>query len=202
MTNQLLLETQTKSLQLLSRDLSTCQGCSLREDLRNENLVVPGFGVYEPEIMIIGEAPGYRETVERKPFVGPSGRILQQVVTELGLSPRTNLYITNTVKHRPPNNRDPSDGEISACARRFLFKEIDILLPKKIITVGKIPTKTMMVAAGLTPPATGLRGKQFLYKNIPVFTTWHPAYVMRNPTKMEDLKTDILNALNWNKNGV
>lgn len=169
---------------------SRCRACSLF----SSTSVVPGLGSKNPKVMILGEAPGQEEEIQGKPFVGPAGKVLQSIVLELGVTIQ-DLYITNSVKHRPPNNRDPTREERNACAELFLVEEIALIKPKVILCVGKIPARTMADLSHIPLPEKGLRGLSFQYKDIPVLVSWHPAYILRNQYKRPELLADFKTAL-------
>lgn len=178
--------------QTLNNQISICTSCSLNQSPYNPGLPTLGLGFLNPLLMIVGEAPGEKESEAGRPFVGRSGQLLQKLLQQANIS-LTDLYVTNTVKHRPPLNRDPTPDEINAC-KTFLFEEIEIVKPKLILCTGKISSYTLANAAGFRLPTSGLRGLKFLYKDIPVRLTWHPAYVMRNILREPELLQDIIAA--------
>jgi DNA polymerase len=170
----------------------------------NTSQAVPGLFVGDPsstKIMLVGEAPGAEEDKLGLPFVGKAGRLLQQTLVELNLT--NNIYITNIVKHRPPGNRKPTMGEVSICASKGLVREILCIKPQLILCLGRTPSEYFMSMAdggiGITREGS-LRGLTFKIEHvdgwaIPVLCTWHPAYILRTPTKLDELKTDIQQAI-------
>jgi DNA polymerase len=130
--------------------------------------------------MLIGEAPGYQEDIEGKPFVGRSGKLLDRILGAVGFSREENIYICNTVKCRPPNNRAPSTEERRIC-RKYLSGQIDIIRPRLILLCGAIATGSFLEMAG---GMAKVRGQWFdgphNSKMIPLF---HPAYLLRNSTR-------------------
>ncbi|MDP6102491.1 MAG: uracil-DNA glycosylase, partial [Dehalococcoidia bacterium] len=113
-------------------EISVCTDCPLS---RERNKAVPGEGPENAEIMLIGEAPGFNEDKQGRPFVGAAGHFLEELLALAKLR-REDVYITNTVKCRPPNNRDPLPGELSAC-RKYVDRQIEVLSPKVIVTLGR-----------------------------------------------------------------
>src|SRR3990172_10564446 len=112
--------------------IAVCPDCEL---CQSRNRAVPGEGPEEAEIMFVGEAPGFYEAQQARPFVGPAGRFLEELLASIGLR-RDQVFITNVVKCRPPNNRDPLPGEIDAC-RQYLRRQIELLQPKVIVSLGR-----------------------------------------------------------------
>ena len=172
------------SLSELFEKYKACQNCVLGQTRKN---LVFGGGLSNPPIMFIGEGPGADEDTQGKPFVGRSGRLLTKMINAIGIE-RDDVYITNIVKCRPPDNRNPSPAEISCCLP-IIKKQIEILNPKLIVTLGNIPTKTFITDA---PGITKARGKFEQYEEWTVLPTFHPSYLLRNRSAMphawEDFK--------------
>ncbi len=164
--------------------------------IRIQNKVFPviGEGNYESEIMFIGEAPGKNEAVTGKPFCGASGKILTQLIESIGLK-REDVYITNLIKDRPPDNRDPSPKEIKIYAP-FLDRQIEIIKPKVIATLGRYSMAYVMNKFGLEQELktiSQIHGKVFnvkaSYGNIKVVPLYHPAVALyQNSLKGEMFK--------------
>lgn len=175
-------------LTALFEPYKSCNLCPLSALGRAQ--VVFGYGNADAKFMIIGEAPGAQEDTKGIPFVGRSGKFLTKTLESLGIK-REDIYISNVVKCRPPNNRPPALNEISTCKKILLEKEIEIVAPKIICTVGMsalnalIPTKQ---------PLGLLRGKLLYYKNILIFPTFHPAYILRNNKELEKFINDLKEA--------
>ena len=151
-----------------------CNTCSLGETRTN---IVFSDGVPNHKLMLIGEAPGYNEDMQGKPFVGKAGQLLDKIFESVGLSREKDIYICNTLKCRPPNNRDPLPEEKEAC-RAFLDAQIEILKPKIILLCGKVALTSMLnTSSGITK----VRGQWFEgpYGSLmmPIF---HPSYLLRN----------------------
>jgi len=119
-------------LEQLYRKIATCTDCGL---CNTRTQAVPGEGPADAEVMLVGEGPGFHEDQQARPFVGPAGRLLEELLSYAGLR-RSDVYITNVVKCRPPNNRDPLPIEIEAC-RNYLQQQISMINPKLIVTLGR-----------------------------------------------------------------
>ncbi|MDR2783782.1 MAG: uracil-DNA glycosylase [Treponema sp.] len=186
------------SLETIAVEIHECRACGLC-GLRI--LPVPGEGVPQPRVLVIGEAPGSEEDERGKPFVGVAGHLLDRMLASVNLSRTTNCFITNTVKCRPPGNRDPSPEETASCAP-FLARQIRVLRPAYILCMGRIAAQTML----RTGEGIGrLRGKFFDYTPeyppdnnaaiapvIPLIATYHPSALLRDAElkrpAWEDLK--------------
>lgn len=179
-------------LDQLARQYKNCQACPLAR--LGCSRVVFGVGNAQAQLMFIGEAPGKDEDLQGEPFVGRAGRLLTKMIIDIGLS-RADVYITNVVKCRPPGNRTPKPEERETCKNLILVKEIKIIQPKIICTLGSQATKALL---GDDVQISDVRGKFSYYEGIPVMPTYHPAYLLRSPTKkyivQEDMKI-ILEAL-------
>ncbi len=174
------------SLECIEGEVCDCTKCGL-SSVRNKT--VPGTGKSEqPIVMVIGEAPGGDEDQTGIPFVGKAGQYLDKWLDSVGLSRNTNCFIGNIIKCRPPANRDPEPGEISACLP-FLDRQIALIQPAIILSVGRIASQ---VLTGQTDGIGQLRGKSYCYNGIPLIPTYHPSGVLRNPEYRgkvwEDLK--------------
>lgn len=180
------------SLEKVREEVLSCKKCKLWQTRTNS---VPGEGNPKAEIMFIGEAPGENEDKEGKPFVGAAGKLLTQLIKDvLGLS-REDVYITNVVKCRPPNNRDPEEEEILACSP-YLDRQIDLIMPKIIVTLGRHSTKYILnKIGGNFSSITKVRGKAYSWKykdkDIIVFPTYHPAAALYNPNLRRTLEEDF-----------
>ena len=129
-----------------------CNNCSLAQSRTN---IVFSDGIPNSKLMLIGEAPGYNEDKQGKPFVGKAGQLLDKIFASVGLSRKENIYICNTIKCRPPENRDPLPEEKEAC-RAFLDAQIEILKPRIILLCGKVALNSML---NTTTGITRVRGK-------------------------------------------
>ncbi len=119
-------------LEKLAAEIAQCQKCPLA---RGRNHTVPGEGPADAKVMFIGEAPGFHEDRQGRPFVGAAGQFLEQLLQSIGMS-REQVYICNVVKCRPPNNRDPLPQEIEAC-RLYLDRQIELIRPRIVVTLGR-----------------------------------------------------------------
>ena len=173
--------------------LNRCSKCELHK-LSTPSRVVPGLGSQNPLIMIIGEAPGLTEAQRGKPFVGQSGILLQEMLVKLGLTIK-DLYVTNVVKHRPPNNRKPLPSEANVCMDNYLDAEIKHVKPKVILCLGRTAAEAIYRLAKKEVPNGSLRGLRFIFEQWPVFCTWHPAHVLRDESRNPDLVEDLKFAL-------
>ena len=165
------------TLEELTAKIMRCTRCQLA---RTRNNVVPGIGVKNPEVMVIGEGPGYDEDMKGEPFVGKAGILLDKMLNAINLDRHTNCYIANIVKCRPPQNRDPFPEEQNACIS-FLEAQIHILKPKMIMCMGRIAGQKLINSQA---PMTQIHGKFFDYNGIPIMATYHPSALLRN----EELK--------------
>jgi len=162
------------AMALLREEIGDCRRCKLSQKRTH---IVFGEGNPDARLMFIGEAPGREEDVQARPFVGEAGMLLTRLIEKMGLK-REDVYIANIVKCRPPMNRDPEKDEIQQC-REFLERQIDIIRPDIIMSLGRIAASTLMGNERLK--ITAIRGKIFDYRGIPLVPTFHPAYLMRNP---------------------
>ncbi|MBF0564336.1 MAG: uracil-DNA glycosylase [Nitrospirae bacterium] len=159
----------------ICEDIGECTRCRLHEQRQH---IVFGEGSADTRLMFVGEAPGGDEDVQARPFVGRAGKLLTSLINRLGLS-REEVYIANIVKCRPPDNRNPLDDEIATCVG-FLERQIDVIKPEVIMSLGNVATKILLkTERGIT----GVRGKFFDYRGIKVMPTFHPSYLLRDPSK-------------------
>ncbi len=174
------------TLTRIQEEIEDCKQCRLYE---TRTKCVPGKGVINPEVMIIGEAPGADEDRTGIPFVGRAGRYMDKWMDAINLDRDRDLFIGNIVKCRPPGNRDPFPDEIEAC-RGYLERQIQLIKPKLILSVGRIASQFLI---GSTLGIGRLRGRMYHYRGIPLIPTYHPSGVLRNPESYrkpvwEDLK--------------
>ncbi|MFZ6016639.1 MAG: uracil-DNA glycosylase [Nitrospirota bacterium] len=172
-TRHSLLEKEAM-LKALREEIGECKRCRLAEGRTN---IVFGEGNPDTRLMFIGEAPGRDEDLQARPFVGDAGILLTKLIEKMGFK-RKDVYIANIVKCRPPMNRDPDEHEIERC-RGFVERQIEIINPEVIMSLGRISAQTLIGHTGLK--VTAIRGNFFDYKGIPLMPTFHPAYLLRNP---------------------
>lgn len=173
-TKRLSVSDNPAALAALQRSAEKCIQCKLAGSRKN---VVFGDGSSDAQIMFIGEAPGKEEDIQGLPFVGDAGMLLTRLIEKMGLK-RSDVYIANIIKCRPPKNRDPESDEIESCIG-YLERQIEIIRPEIIVTLGRISLQTLMQNTELKISA--VRGNFMEYKQIPVMPTFHPAYLLRNP---------------------
>ncbi|WP_456409720.1 uracil-DNA glycosylase [Oceanithermus sp.] len=164
------------TLEELAAKAAHCTACRLHEG-RHE--VVFGEGDPDAKMMIVGEGPGADEDVQGRPFVGRAGQLLDRILEAAGI-PRSSVYITNIVKCRPPGNRNPLPDEAKICSSLWLNKQIELVRPQIIVPLGSVATQFFL---GEKVPITRVRGKWFEWNGIKVFPMFHPAYLLRNPTR-------------------
>lgn len=174
-------------LEALYAPYTNCKACPLGSLGRTN--VVFGEGNPEAELMFVGEGPGKNEDLEGRPFVGQSGALLSKALALVGIE-RKETYITNIVKCRPPNNRAPAPIEITTCTQLLLFKQIEIIEPRIICTLGSIAITTLI---DQKVSITKIHGSPLPYKKgIIIVPLYHPAYILRNRTEakawVEDFK--------------
>jgi uracil-DNA glycosylase len=181
---------QVNSLAELKQLMENFDGCELK---KTANKMVFGDGNPESKIMLIGEAPGADEDKIGLPFVGPSGKLLDQMFSCIGLT-RANYYITNIIPWRPPGNRDPTAEEREICLP-FVERRIELIQPKVIVMVGGVAAKSLLnIATGIT----GIRGQWQPYKTpgmtntIDTFAIYHPSYLLRSPGQKRVVWKDLL----------
>jgi DNA polymerase len=136
--------------------------------------------------MVIGEGPGYDEDVQGMPFVGKAGQLLTRILQSIGLQ-RQEVYITNVVKCRPPQNRNPEPDEIRSC-HPFLLKQIKAIQPKVICALGTFSAQTLLQTGARI---SSLRGRFYDLNGVKVFPTYHPAFLLRNPGRKRDVWEDM-----------
>lgn len=173
------------SLDELARELQGCQKCGL---CRQRTNVVVGVGNPNAKVMFVGEAPGKNEDLQGEPFVGRSGKLLDQMLGYVGLSRKTNIYITNMAKCRPPENRDPSVDEV-ACCLDYLRAQTKLISPGIIVCVGRVAATALISPDYKVSKQHGT----FTEKNgILMMGMYHPAALLRNPNNKPDALADLL----------
>ena len=164
---------------------------SITLDTSGATQIVFGCGDPAARLMIVGEAPGRQEDLQGAPFVGRSGKLLNKTLEKYGLQ-REDVFITNTVKCRPPGNRTPTPQEISYYKKLFLDPEIKIIQPKVILVVGAVALKALLPESD---KISKVRGQLLSINGITVIPTFHPAYILRNPQALNLFEQDILLAI-------
>lgn len=174
-------------LDRIAEAVGACTKCPLHGSRTN---VVPGQGSPNPEIMFVGEAPGYEEDVQGMAFVGAAGQLLTKMILAMGFR-REDVFIGNILKCRPPGNRMPLPDEMSACMP-YLKAQIAALKPKVIVALGGTATKGLLdVSVGITK----VRGKWMVFEGIDTMPTYHPAYLLRSPSAKNAVWDDLKEVL-------
>ncbi len=170
-------------LEKIEEEIKNCKKCPL---YRNRKNAVPGEGGHKKRIMFIGEAPGRREDELGRPFVGAAGKFLDELLSEIGLT-REDVYITNVVKCRPPNNRDPTEEEISLCSP-YLERQIEILKPRIICPLGRFAAKYVLERYGFEMSTISrVQGKIF-EGDVIIIPMYHPAAALYHQNLKDDLR--------------
>lgn len=157
----------------LQAAVAACRACDLCEGRRR---TVFGVGDTQAQVMLVGEAPGEQEDIQGEPFVGAAGQLLDQILAALGLA-RGQVYIANTLKCRPPRNRNPQPTELAQCAP-FLTRQIELVAPRVIVAMGRFAIDQLLASDA---PIGRLRGQVHRWREVPVVVTYHPAYLLRQP---------------------
>ncbi len=186
-------EKAEKELKSIKEEVIACQKCSL---YKSRVLPVIGEGNHQAEIMFIGEAPGEQESKKGRPFCGRAGQVLDELLDSIGIK-RSDVYITNLLKDRPPNNRDPLPEEINVCAP-FLERQIKAISPKVLCLLGRHSMRFIMEKFGLKDkiaPISQIHGQIFsvssLFQDIKIIPFYHPAVAVYNPLMLKTLKEDF-----------
>ena len=156
----------------LQAEVADCTKCAL---CTTRTQTVFGSGNKQADWMLVGEAPGQHEDEQGLPFVGNAGLLLTEMLRAIGLT-REEVFITNILKCRPPNNRDPLAGEVESC-HDYLQRQQKLIQPKIILAVGRIAAQTLLKTG---EPLSRLRGKVHIFNNTPVVVVYHPAYLLRS----------------------
>jgi uracil-DNA glycosylase len=176
-----------EDLVALYKEAAACERCPLHA---TRTKVVFGAGNADADLMFVGEAPGQQEDLQGLPFVGRAGKLLDQLLEEVGLT-RDQVFIANVLKSRPPGNRDPQPEEISAC-RPYLDRQIELIEPSVICTLGNFATKLLTRSPrGITQ----VRGRPQVHevggRTVRIYPLFHPAAALRTPRVLEELRDDF-----------
>lgn len=173
-----------EGLRAMVKDCQACKLCATRTQ------TVFGVGPQDAPLMVVGEGPGADEDAQGEPFVGRAGKLLDEMLAAIGHSRRSNTFIANVVKCRPPGNRDPEPDEVESC-RPYLEQQIALVRPKLIVALGRVAAQRLLAT---DQPLSKLRGPLHRYGALetPLFVTYHPAYLLRSPREKakswDDLK--------------
>jgi DNA polymerase len=173
----------TETLEEIQKDLGDCTRCRLHKGRKN---IVFGKGSSQARLVFVGEGPGHEEDLQGEPFVGAAGQLLTRIIQAIHMA-RENVYICNIVKCRPPGNRTPFPDEVAAC-KPFLVRQLKTIRPRVICALGATAAQALL---NTNEPITKLRGRLHLYQGIPLVPTYHPAFILRNPTRKRDVWEDI-----------
>ncbi len=182
-----------EELRKLEEQVKKCAQCEL---CKNRTNVVFGIGDPDADLMFVGEAPGYYEDEQGEPFVGRAGQLLTKIIESIGMK-RSDVYIANILKCRPPENRNPDANEIMMCSPH-LIKQIEIIRPKIICALGTFAAQTLL---DTLESICKLRGKFFEYQSTKFLATYHPAYLLRNPDDKKKVWADIKKVRDYLKEG-
>ena len=171
------------TLSRIREDLGECTRCKLHKHRRT---IVFGDGNPKAELVFVGEGPGADEDAQGLPFVGRAGKLLTQMIEAMGLE-RKDVYICNVVKCRPPENRTPEDDEVSTCSP-FLLRQLEVIAPKVIVCLGAVAAKALLrTNRGISQ----FRGQWLDYRGSKLMSTYHPAYLLRNPNAKGEVWKDL-----------
>jgi len=169
----------TLDWEALRTRVASCRACRLCE---SRTQTVFGVGNPRAHCMIVGEAPGEKEDLQGEPFVGSAGQLLDRMLPAIGLTrapagPEQQVFIANTLKCRPPRNRNPEPAELARCSV-YLIRQIELVQPKLLLAMGRFAVQVLLDSA---EPIGRLRGRVHRWRDLPVVVTYHPAYLLRNP---------------------
>jgi uracil-DNA glycosylase family 4 len=173
-----------ESLAAIREDIGDCVRCKLCSLGRRQ--IVFGVGNPNADLMFVGEAPGRDEDIQGIPFVGRAGQKLTQIIEAIGLT-RDDVYIANVIKCRPPENRNPEPDEVEQC-EPFLFRQVDTIKPKVIVALGTFAAKSLLKS---TDSISRLRGRVYDYRGAKLVPTFHPAFLLRNPSCRREVWEDM-----------
>ena len=174
--------TKEELLLQIEKAVKSCRKCRL---YRTAMKAVPGAGNPNSKIIFVGEAPGFNEDQQGLPFVGRAGKLLDEMLSEIGLK-RADVWIGNIIKHRPPDNRDPMVDEIKAC-RPYALDQIKAIDPKIIVTLGRFAMDIFLSGAKISE----VHGKPFRVSSRIIFPLYHPAAALRSDSVLRELKEDF-----------
>src|SRR5215472_135064 len=175
---------ENDSLERIRTDIGpNCTRCKLHKARTN---IVFGVGNPKAQLVFVGEGPGHDEDIQAEPFVGRAGKLLTQMIEAMGLK-RSDVYICNVVKCRPPENRLPEKDEITTCSP-YLIRQLDVIKPKVICCLGACSAQTLL---NTSQGISRYRGEWFDYRGAKLMATYHPAYLLRNPAAKSEVWKDL-----------
>ena len=169
-------------LEELAKAISICTNCPLN---KGRTHAVPGEGPESAQVVFIGEGPGFREDQQGRPFVGPAGQFLEELLRSIGME-RKDVYITNMVKCRPPDNRDPFPGEIEAC-KKWLDRQLELINPKVVVTLGRHSLTKFFPKESISRA----RGRARKINGITYFPMYHPAAALHQQSLRQTIQDDF-----------
>lgn len=172
-----------ETLEQIQQALTDCRRCDLCQQRTN---IVFGVGNPQARLLLVGEAPGREEDRQGEPFVGEAGRLLDRILFAMGLQ-RSEVYICNVMKCHPPENRDPAQVEMETC-ETFLKRQIQAIDPELIVTLGRFASQALLRDQ---TPISKMRGTWQEYQSVPLMPTFHPAYLLRNPSSKREVWEDM-----------
>ncbi len=172
------------ALQEIRTDIGDCTRCKLHRLGRTQ--IVYGVGNPSADLMFAGEAPGRDEDEQGEPFVGRAGQLLTKIIEAMGLK-RSDVYIANVIKCRPPENRNPEPDEVASC-QPFLFRQIDTIRPRVIVALGTFAAQALLQTKD---PISRLRGRVWHCRGARLVPTFHPAFLLRSPERKRDTWEDM-----------
>ena len=172
-----------QSLEEIRQEIGDCRRCKLWE---RRHSIVFGVGNPEADLMFVGEAPGADEDAQGIPFVGRAGKLLTKIIEAMGLT-REQVYIANILKCRPPGNRDPEPDEVETC-EGFLFQQIQAVQPRIIVALGRHAAQLLLQTK---TPISKIRGEFFQFQHSLLIPTFHPSYLLRNPSSKRQVWEDM-----------
>ncbi|MFZ0820366.1 MAG: uracil-DNA glycosylase [Candidatus Acidiferrales bacterium] len=172
-----------ETLERIRADIGDCTRCRLCEQ---RNKIVFGVGNPKADIVFVGEGPGRDEDAQGEPFVGRAGKLLTDMIKAMSLE-RSDVYIANVVKCRPPENRTPEHDEIATCSP-FLLRQLECIRPKVVVCLGNVAAQSLL---GTNKSISHFRGQWFDFRGSRLIATYHPAYLLRNPAAKSDVWTDL-----------
>jgi uracil-DNA glycosylase len=175
--------TATETLQLIAQEVKGCTRCGLHV---GRTRAVPGEGPPDAQIMLIGEGPGYHEDRQGRPFVGASGQFLDELLAMAGLR-RSDVFIANVVKCRPPQNRDPQPDEVATCTESYLFRQIDAIDPKVIVTLGRFSMSLFLPGERISR----IHGQPRKLNGRLIVPMLHPAAALHQPQNRPLIEADF-----------
>ena len=173
----------------IREDIGDCRRCGLCEQ---RNKIVFGSGNEQARLVFVGEGPGADEDAQGEPFVGRAGQLLNNMISAMGLK-RSDVYIANVVKCRPPQNRTPEKDECDTCSP-FLMRQIDVIKPKVIVALGAVAAKNLLA---INDSMSNLRGRWYDFRDSKLLVTYHPAYLLRDPRQKKEAWKDLQMAMKY-----